>query len=122
MSNFRTEWERGSIPEQAAYALAQFPADMQERISGAFLRLPNGPKMERLLKLYKEDGYRWAPCLTCPDGKACKRGDVFLRHDADALAYETCGGKTCCLDCRRATEECYACDIACSKAKAKRKE
>ena len=43
LSNFRTEWERGSIPEQAAYALAQFPADMQERISGAFIRLPNGP-------------------------------------------------------------------------------
>ena len=122
LSNFRSEWERGSIPEQAAYALAQFPADMQERISGAFIRLPNGPKLERLLKLYKEDGYRWEPCLTCPDGKACRRGDVFLRHDADALAYETCGGKTCCLDCRRATEECYACDNACSKAKAKRKE
>lgn len=122
LSNFRTEWERGAIPEQAAYALAQFPADMQERISGAFIRLPNGPKLERLLKLYKEDGYRWDPCLTCPDGKACKRGDVFLRHDADALAYETCGGKTCCLDCPNATSECYACDNACSKAKAKRKE
>lgn len=122
LSNFRTEWERGSIPEQAAYALAQFPADMQERISGAFIRLPNGPKLERLLKLYKEDGYRWDPCLTCPDGNACRRGDVFLRHDADALAYETCGGKTCCLDCPHATAECYACDNACSKAKAKRKE
>ena len=122
LSNFRTEWERGSIPEQAAYALAQFPADMQERISGAFLRLPNGPKLERLLQLYKEDGYRWEPCLTCPDGKACKRGDAFLRHDADALAYEICGGKTCCLDCPNATSECYACDKACAKAKAKRKE
>lgn len=122
LSNFRTEWERGSIPEQAAYALAQFPADMQERISGAFLRLPNGPKLERLLKLYKEDGYRWDPCLTCPDGKACKRRDAFLRHDADALAYEICGGKTCCLDCHNATAELYACDNACSKAKAKRKE
>lgn len=122
LSNFRTEWERGSIPEQAAYALAQFPADMQERISRAFIRLPNGPKLERLLKLYKEDGYRWDPCLTCPDGNACRRVDVFLRHDADALACETCGGKTCCLDCPNATAECYACDNACSKAKAKRKE
>ena len=122
LSNFRTEWERGSIPEQAAYALAQFPTDMQERISGAFIRLPNGPKLERLLKLYKEDGYRWDPCLTCPDGNACRRGDVFLRHDADALAYESCGGKTCCLDCPKATSEYYHCDNACSKAKAKRKE
>ena len=122
LSNLRPAWDGGKMPEQAAYALAQFPADMQMRISKAFPKLPNGPTLERLLKLYKEDGYRWDPCLTCPDGKACKRGDVFLRHDADALGYETCGGKTCCLDCCRATEECYACDNACSKAKAKRKE
>ena len=95
---------------------------MQMRISKAFPNLPNGPKLERLLNLYKEDGYHWEPCLTCPDGKACKRGDAFLRHDADALAYETCGGKICCLDCHHATAECYVCDNACSKAKAKRKE
>lgn len=121
LSNFRPEWERGSIPEQAAYALAQFPADMQERISRAFKILPNGPAMERLLGLYKE-GTRWDTCLTCPDGKPCTHWDAFLRHDADALAYESCGGKTCCLDCPNATAEFYACDNACSKAKAKRKE
>lgn len=122
LSNLRPAWDGGKMPEQAAYALAQFPADMQMRISKAFPKLPNGPTLERLLKLYKEDGYRWDPCLTCPDGKECKHGDAFLRHDADALAYETCGGKTCCLDCPHATAECYVCDNACSKAKAKRKE
>ena len=121
LSNFRPEWERGSIPEQAAYALAQFPADMQERISRAFKILPNGPAMERLLRLYKK-GTRWDTCLTCPDGKPCTHWDAFLRHDADAFASEICGGKTCCLECRRAMEECYACDKACAKAKAKRKE
>lgn len=122
LSNLRPAWDGGKMPEQAAYALAQFPADMQMRISKAFPKLPNGPTLERLLKLYKEDGYRWDPCLTCPDGKECKHGDVFLRHDADALVYEVCCGKTCCLDCRQATAECYACDKACAKAKAKRKE
>lgn len=122
LSNLRPAWDGGKMPEQAAYALAQFPADMQMRISKAFPKLPNGPTLERLLKLYKEDGYRWDPCLTCPDGKECKHGDVFLRHDADALVCEVCGGKTCCLDCRQATAECYACDKACAKAKAKRKE
>lgn len=122
LSNFRTEWERGSIPEQAAYALAQFPADMQERISRAFIRLPNGPKLERLLKLYKEDGYRWDPCLTCPDGKACKRGDAFLRHDAECCGCDVCGGQTCCLECSQGTASYYPCDKACSKAKSKRKE
>ena len=122
LSNFRTEWERGSIPEQAAYALAQFPADMQERISGAFIRLPTGSTLEKLLRLYKDRGYRWEPCLTCPDGKACRRGDAFLRHDAECCGCDVCGGQTCCLECRQATAECYACDKACSKAKAKRKE
>lgn len=122
LSNLRPAWDGGKMSEQAAYALAQFPADMQMRISKAFPKLPNGPQLERLLRLYKEDGYRWEPCLTCPDGKECKHGDAFLRHDADALAYETCGGKTCCLDCPHATAECYVCDNACSKAKAKRKE
>lgn len=122
LSNLRPAWDGGKMPEQVAYALAQFPADMQMRISKAFPTLPNGPKLERLLKLYKEDGYRWDPCLTCPDGKECKRGDVFLRHDADALAYEICGGKTCCLECSQGTATYYPCDEACSKAKAKRKE
>ena len=122
LSNFRTEWERGSIPEQAAYALAQFPADMQERISGAFIRLPNGPKLEMLLRLYKDRGYRWEPCLTCPDGNACRRGDAFLRHDAECCGCDVCGGQTCCLECSLGTRTYYSCDKACSKAKAKRKE
>ena len=122
LSNLRPAWDGGKMPEQAAYALAQFPADMQMRISKAFPKLPNGPQLERLLRLYKEDGYRWEPCLTCPDGKECKHGDAFLRHDADSIVYEVCGGKKCCLDCRQATAECYACDKACAKAKVKRKE
>lgn len=122
LSNFRTEWERGSIPEQAAYALAQFPADMQARISGAFLRLPTGSTLEMLLRLYKDRGYRWDPRMTCPDGKVCKRGDAFLRHDAECCGCDVCGGQTCCLECRHATADWYACDKACSKAKAKRKE
>lgn len=122
LSNFRTEWERGSIPEQAAYALAQFPADMQERISGAFIRLPTGSTLEMLLRLYKDRGYRWEPCLTCPDGKACRRGDAFLRHDAECCGCDVCGGQTCCLECSKGTATYYPCDNACSKAKAKRKE
>ena len=122
LSNFRTEWERGSIPEQAAYALAQFPADMQARIAGAFPQLPTGSTLETLLRLYKDRGYRWEPCMTCPDGKACKRGDAFLRHDAECCGCDICGGQTCCLECSQGTASCYPCDKACSKAKAKRKE
>ena len=122
LSNLRPAWDRGAIPEQTAYALAQFPADMQARIAGAFPQLPTGSALEMLLRLYKDRGYRWEPCMTCPDGKACKRGDAFLRHDAECCGCDVCGGQTCCLECRQAMAECYACDKACSKAKAKRKE
>lgn len=119
---FKPLFNRGMLPEQSAYALAKFPREFQTRLAAVFPSLPTGSTLERLLGLYKDEGYRWEPKMTCPDGKPCKRGDTFLRHDADCLVYETCGGKTCCLDCRRAQEACYACDKACSKAKAIRKE
>lgn len=122
LSNLRPAWDAGRMTEQAAYALAQFPPDMQERIAGAFPQLPTGSALETLLRLYKDRGYRWEPCMTCPDGKACKRGDAFLRHDAECCGCDICGGQTCCLECPRSTASCYPCDNACSKAKAKRKE
>ena len=59
--------------------------------------------------------------MKCPDGKACRRGDSFLRHDLEN-PFQMCGGKTCCLDCSRAKESCYPCDRMCSKAQALRKE
>lgn len=122
LSNLRPAWDGGKMPEQAAYALAQFPADMQMRISGVFPQLPTGSTLEKLLRLYKDRGYRWEPRLTCPDGKECKRGDAFLRHDAECCGCDVCGGQTCCLECSQGTATYYPCDEACSKAKAKRKE
>lgn len=115
-------FEKDKLPEQSAYTLAKFPRAFQTRLRGAFAEIPTGSTLERLLGLYKDKGYRWEPDMSCPDGKPCKRGDAFLRHDADCLSYEDCGGKTCCLECKRAFEEYYACDKACSKAKAKRKD
>lgn len=119
---FKPLFDSGKLPEQSAYALAKFPREFQTRLSTVFTSLPTGSTLEKLLGLYKDKGYRWEPQMNCPDGKPCKRGDTFLRHDADCLSSETCGGKTCCLDCRRAQEACYACDKACSKSKAIRKE
>lgn len=115
-------WKRNELPEQSAYTLAKFPPNMQHRIFTAFPKIPTGSTLENLLRLYKDRGYRWDPRMTCPDGKVCKRGDAFLRHDAECCGCDVCGGQTCCLECRQATAECYACDKACSKAKAKRKE
>lgn len=118
---FMPLFKAGRLPEQSAYALAKFPREFQTRLSVVFPDLPTGGTLERLLGMYKDKGYRWEPELTCPDGKVCKRGDAFLRHDADCLIYEACGGKTCCLECRRSQEKYCACDRACSKAKAVRK-
>lgn len=115
-------WKRNELPEQSAYTLAKLPPNMQHRIFTAFPKIPTGSTLENLLRLYKDRGYRWDPRMTCPDGKVCKRGDAFLRHDAECCVCDVCGGQTCCLECSQATAKCYACDKACSKAKAKRKE
>lgn len=119
---FKPLFDSGKLPEQSAYALAKFPREFQTRLSTVFPSLPTGSTLERLLSLYKDKGYRWEPQMDCPDGKHCKRGDTFLRHDADCLFYEECGGKTCCLECKRAKDEYYACDKMCSKARALRKD
>lgn len=113
-------YEKGRLPEQSAYTLAKFPRAFQARISSAFRTVPTGATLEKLLGLYKDKGFRWEPDMSCPDGKPCKQGDVFLRHDVET--YSSCGGEKCCLDCREATAEYYACGKACSKAKAIRTE
>lgn len=111
-------FESGTIVEQAAYALARFPADFQSRLAGVFSKMPTGSKLEALLEKYNA-GWRWQPDMACPDGSACKCGDAFLRHDAEHLVYEMCGGKRCCLQCDRAMKNYgYSpCNRMCSKAK-----
>ena len=109
------------LPEQTAYAIARMPADFQVRLFRVCPKPPSGARAEELLQWY-EAGDRWEPTFACPDGKPCKRGEAFLRHDVECYAYELCGGKTCCLECRRARESYGACERMCSKAKALRKE
>ncbi len=111
-------FERNHLPEQTAYALARFPAEFQERLAQVFKEPPSGMAVERLLERYNK-GWRWEPDLTCPDGKRCKRGDSFLRHDGDHI-WDMCGGQTCCLECSQTKTACYPCDRMCSKAKAAR--
>lgn len=118
---FVTGFESGAIVEQAAYTLARFPADFQVRLHSVFSKMPTGSTLEDLLEKYNA-GWRWEPDMACPDGSACKRGDAFLRHDAECLVYERCGGKTCCLKCERATRDYASCARMCSKAKKVRAE
>lgn len=116
-------FEEDKLPEQTAYALARLPADFQKRMFSALSgTAPRGDAAEKVLKKY-EEGWRWKPQLTCPDGKACKRGDTFLRRDCEAPGWAGfCGGKTCCLKCDKAKQSYFPCERMCSKAKAQRKE
>lgn len=116
-------FEKDKLPEQTAYALARLPADFQKRMFSALSgAAPCGDVAEKVLKKY-EEGWRWEPQLTCPDGKVCKRGDVFLRRDCEASSWTGfCGGKTCCLKCDKAKQSYSPCERMCSKAKAQRKE
>lgn len=120
IAEYAPDFVNGDLPESAAYLLARFPKEFQQRLKTAVKGAPRTDALERLLKQY-EAGKRWEPQLKCPDGSSCKRGDAFLRHDASCASWETCGGESCCLECRRAFESCFACDSACSKAKAARK-
>jgi ParB family chromosome partitioning protein len=113
-------YEQNLLPEGTAYALARLPEEMQQRIQ----RIANAEKfttarVEHIVTLY-ESGERWEPCLECPDGKSCKHGDRFLRHDLDYIG-NPCVGKRCCRDCGAGTRQDYPCEFRCSKAEAERK-
>ena len=121
IDSYRTLYEKNEVKENTAYALARLPHDMQERLFKAVPKLQTSGRVDQIARAY-ERGWRWEPCLTCPDGSACKRGDAFLRHDAECYESEMCGGKKCCLECPHGTTQYYACDRACSKLKAKKKD
>lgn len=114
-------FERDALSEQAAYALARMPVELQSRLAAVCKdKMISGAAAENILTR-SQSGWIWVPTLTCPDGKACRHGDAFLRHDAEHSA-EMCGGKTCCLECPRAKTSWYPCDRMCGRAKALRKE
>ena len=112
-------FEKNRLAEQAAYTIARLPEEFQRRLAGVSTDFSAGAA-EKVLAKYKE-GWRWEPDMRCPDGKACRRGDAFLRHDLEN-PYDMCGGKTCCLECSRAKEPYSPCDRMCSRAQAVRKE
>ena len=113
-------FEKDKLPEQTAYALARLPEDMQKRLAAIDPDL-TGNTAEIILRKY-EEGWRWEPDMQCPDGKACRRGDSFLRHDLECCTWEMCGGKKCCLECAQAKAEYSPCSRMCAKAQALRKE
>lgn len=102
-----------------ANSTARVPEEFQRRLAVISTDI-SGSAAEQILKKYGE-GWRWEPEQQCPDGKACKRGDAFLRHDLEH-PYVMCGGKKCCLKCERAKTAYSPCDRMCSRAQAVRKD
>jgi len=114
-------FEKDKLPEQTAHALARLPREFQQRLASVLSEVPVARTAEKVLEKYGE-GWRWEPELSCPDGKVCKRGDIFLRRDCETSGWQSfCGGKTCCLECEQAKATYSPCERMCSKAKAQRK-
>lgn len=121
IADFMYLFEKDKLSEQAAYAIARMPVEFQSRLAKVRGdREYHGYDMDEILARYGK-GWRWEPELTCPDGKACRRGDSFLLHDIEHR-HDMCGGNKCCLECSRATDRYSPCDRMCSKAQARRKD
>ena len=123
---YLSEWRSGNIDEAPAYELARMARPSQVRFFRACgLKLPTADKISSMRTIL-DGGETYDPAMTCPgSGEACKRGDVFLRHDAYHHGWESrCKGKTCCVECQyggRHRIDGYAdamCDNMCGKAKA----
>ena len=115
------QYLQDKLQESAAYTLSRFPADFQRRLLKAIPKISSNLYMEQVLERY-QSGWRWEPDQQCPDGTPCKRGDTFLRHDAECSRYSHCGGNKCCLTCEDFNRSYSTCERACSKAKAAKKE
>lgn len=112
------KWDRGKLPEDTAYKLAQLPEWVQERI---FTATPDvtARGVEVVGKLIEAGNDYKCADLTGPGCSKCTHGDAFFRHDLED-PWNTCKGKKCCLKCDRATREWIPCSRMCSKAKDKR--
>ena len=124
IADFMYLFEKDKLTEQAAYALARMPVELQNRIAEIRKGVPlDGVKAEQIQKL-NADGCQWdAKDLKCPDGKACGGGNRFLRRDLEAQSWQgVCKGKKCCLTCDMATSSYNPCERMCSKAQKQRSD
>jgi len=120
-SDYLAQFSASLITEQAAYSIARLPKEFQQRLYKVDPTI-SGCNAANIVSAYFDRGWRWEPQQSCPDGKPCKRGDTFLRHDINCCSYEMCGGNKCCLECERGKSQYYACDRACSKLQEIRKK
>ena len=114
------DWANKMFSDQAAYALARMPGNIQQ----AFADKPGkhqfgGEQCEKILEARdsyanpQPNRYNGAPC------KNCDNGDNFLAHDVrESYAYNLCKGQRCCMSCAYDAN----CKFVCSKAKQAQKD
>ena len=126
ISDFKSKWALGKLPDATALELARCDPDLQMRLSDAFARTKEFPTSAGIAKVreHAETGAVWHPSnhLHCPDGKWCpsSRDDATLRHDALCPAWGgQCLGTKCCMGCPSGAnaKSWNACDQMCAKAK-----
>ena len=126
ISDFKSKWALGKLPDATALELARCEPGLQMRLSDAFARtkeFPTSAGIEQVRGLTKS-GAKWRPSrrLICEGGKSCpvSRDDATLRHDALCPAWGgQCLGAKCCMDCPSGAnaQSWNTCDQMCSKAK-----
>ena len=104
---FQEQYQRGELTEQAAYALARLPLDIQKDVAlalGAKAKPIVGGCAEHLLE-YAEDYYSKAANRVCPSGGFCGNLLGMLKGTAGApYSWHYCQGG-CCLNCGQ-SESC----------------
>lgn len=110
---FLGQFERNEMTEQAAYALARLPRDVQQDVASvAGKKAINGTAAECLQK-YGEGYYDKAARLRCPNGRGCDNALGFFKRTAKVQhMWQACDG-TCCCRCSFRND----CSGACAEAK-----
>lgn len=122
--DFKTLWSSAKIPDATALELARCEPAFQMRLRDALGRSKDFPTAQRVaeLRTLSENGAKWRPEMSCPDGGQCpaRRGDACLKHDALRPGWEgvACRGETCCMDCEYGAKARYLqCEYMCAAAK-----
>lgn len=110
---FLGQFERSEMTEQAAYALARLPFELQRDVASvAGKKAINGTAAECLQK-YGEGYYDKAARLRCPNGRGCDNALGFLKRTAKTqYSWQACDG-ICCCKCSSRND----CSGACAEAK-----
>lgn len=107
---FAEQFQRGELTEQAAYAIARLPMDIQWKLGEAVpKKIISGITAENILSEFG-NGH---PEKKCPKGGECYNCVGKLKYSATSqYAYQYCSPDDCCLECSNRR----SCKGACKEA------